>query len=201
MEQIDRFLLAVGLLPTERFRAFHKFHVHRNFNLEHVNAITIFAEFAHALGHDVRLLLRVLQALFVSAFVVSNKLQKVWDIIRAALVANTLYPSVLLVIHILRIEWRVVEQDLHTIRASFLQTLRRPVVKQIPQTPWSGLVVSSLFIGKQQSSVPGAPFRCRQSPFRIEQNRTGMWRKDFGHQRLEFFHHGIGDLAALFFRQ
>ena len=75
------------------------------------------------------------------------------------------------------------------------------MVKQIAQTSGPSLVVTSFLISKQKAGIPRAAFGGGQSPLGIKQNRAGMWREDFSHQRLELFHHGVGDIAAFFFRQ
>ena len=72
-------------------------------------------------------------------------------------------------------------------------------VEQIGQAARAGLVVSGLFIGKQQAGILGAALGGRQSPLRIEQDGAGVRRQNFGDQRLEFFHHGVVDFAAFFF--
>ncbi len=117
-------------------------------------------------------LLGVLEALFVRAFLVSDELQEVRDVIGAALVANALDPGMLDIVDVLRIVRRVVEQDLHAIGARFFQAASGPYVEQIGQAAGTGLVVSGLFIGEQQAGVLGAALRGGQSPLGIEQNRV-----------------------------
>ena len=104
-----------------------------------------------------------------------------------------------LIIDVLRIKWRVVKQNLHAIRPSLFQTTRRPVIQQIGQPARTSLVVSSFFIREQQAGILSAAFRRRQSPLGIEQDGTGVRRKNLRYQRLELFHHGIINFAAFFF--
>src|SRR3984885_11966597 len=135
VEEVNRFLLRICFLPSEALYPFDKFHIHGNFDLQYVHAIAVFAEFPHALADNLRFLLGVLQTLFVSTFLVSDKLQEVRDVIRPALVTNALNPGMFLVVYFLGIEGRVVEQNLDTVRSGLLQTPRRPVIKQVAQTP------------------------------------------------------------------
>ena len=104
VEQVDGFLLGVGLLSAEGLRAFDELHVHRHFDLQHVDAVAVFAELAHALGDDLRLLLGVLEALFVGAFFVADELEEERNVVGAALVADALDPGVLLVVDVFGIE-------------------------------------------------------------------------------------------------
>src|SRR5207245_3402639 len=138
-----------------------------------------------ALGDNVRLFLGVLKSLLVGTFLVSHKLQEVRDVVSPALVANTLYPGVLLVVHIPGIVRRVIEQNLHAICTGFLQTPSRPVVEQVSQAAGTRLVITSLFISQQQSRVLRAPLGRRQSPLRIKQDGRGVGAKPFGDQNLE----------------
>src|ERR1700730_9393267 len=195
---VDRFFLAVGLLPAETLHALDELHIYGHFDLQHVDAVAVFAELAHALGNDVRLFPGVFQSLLVRALFVADKFQKEWNVIGAALVADALNPGVLFIVHILRVVRRVVEKDLHAVGTRFLQSARGPVIEQVAESSGTGLVISGFFIRQQQSRVLGAAFRGRQSPLRIKQNRAGMRRQNFGDQRLEFFHHGVADFAALF---
>ena len=87
--------LRVGLLSAERLGAFDELHVHRHFDLQHVDAVAVFAELAHALGDDLRLLLGVLEALLVGAFFVADELEEERDVVGAALVADALDPGML----------------------------------------------------------------------------------------------------------
>src|SRR5437879_10343022 len=103
--------------------------------------------------------------------------------------------------HVLLTTWRDVRQYLHAIRSSLTQTTRRPSIPRIGQPAGPSLVVSSFFIREQQAGILSAAFRRRQSPLGIEQDGTGVRRKDFRYQRLEFLHHAVVDLAALLFRQ
>ena len=119
----------------------------------------------------------------------------------AAFVADALHPGMLLVVHVLGIERRVVEQNLDAVGARFLQASHGPVIEQVGQTTGTGLVVSGLLIRQQQAGVLGAALRRRQPPLRIEQDGAGVWGQDFGDQRLEFFHHGVGNLRAFFLSQ
>ena len=199
MELINRFLLCVSLLSAETLYALNKLHIHRNFHLQHVYAIPILAELAHALGHNLRLFLRVFQTLFIRAFFVTNKFQKVRNVIGPALIANALHPRMLLIVHFLGIERSVIKQNLHAVRARLFQPPRRPVIQQISQPPRPGLVVTRLFISQQQPRILRPPLRSRQSPLRVEQYRAGMRSQYFGHQYFELFHHGVADFPALFF--
>ena len=88
MKVIDGFLLGVSLLSAKRFRAFHKFHVDRHFHLEHIHAVPVFRKLAHALGDDVRLPFRIVQALFVRAFLIADEFKEIWDVVGAANVAK-----------------------------------------------------------------------------------------------------------------
>ena len=51
----------------------------------------------------------------------------------------------------LRIERRVVQQDLDAVGAGFLQPADGPVVEQIRQPAGPGLVVAGLLVGQQQA--------------------------------------------------
>ena len=183
VEQLDRFFLGVGFLSAKALRAFDELHVHRHFDLEHVDAVAVFAELAHALGDDMRFLLGVVETLLVRAFFVADELQEEGDVVGAALVADALDPGVLLVVDVLGIEGRVVEQNLDAVRAGFFQAARRPVVEQIAQAAGTGLVVSGLLIGEQQAGVLGAALGGGQSPLGIEQDGAGMRGENFGDQR------------------
>src|SRR5204863_5553018 len=168
------------------------------FYFQHIDAIPIFTKLAHAVRDDVRLLLRVFKTLFVSAFIIADELEEVWDIVGAAFVTNALNPGVLLVIYILGIIWRVIQQNFYAIRAGFLQSLCRPVVEKIAKATRPSLVIAGLFIGEQQPGISCATFRRRQPPLRIEQNRACMRRQNFSDEGLEFFHHCGVDFAAFF---
>src|SRR5947209_3132315 len=148
-----------------------------------------------------RFLLGVLQALFVGAIFVTNKFEKKWNVIGAALVANALHPGVLLIVDRLGIVGRVVEQNLYAVRASFLQSERRPVVEQIRQTARPSLVIPGFLVRQQQASIFRATLGGWKTPFGIEQNRGGVRRQNFAHQYLELFHHGVVDVRALLFGQ
>ena len=161
---------------------FDELHVDGHFDFQHVDAVAVFAEFAHALGDDVRFLLGVLEPFLVRAFFVADELEEERDVVGAALVADALDPGVLLVVDVFRIIRRVVEQNLDAVRARFFQAPRRPVIEQIAQAPGSGLVVAGLFVSQQQAGVLGAPLRSRQSPLGIEQDGAGMWRQHLAHQ-------------------
>src|SRR5439155_6616852 len=63
----------------------------------------------------------------------------------------------------------------------------------------TSLVVSSFFIREQQAGVLRAALGRWQSPLGIEQDGTGVRRKNLRYQRLELFHHGIINFAAFFF--
>src|SRR5207302_9166013 len=104
----------------------------------------------HAFGDDVRFLLGILEALFVHAFVVSDEFQEIRNIVGAALVANSLDPGMLFVVHVLGIVGGVVEQDLHAISSSIFQSLCRPMIQQVSETSGPSLVITSLFICEQQ---------------------------------------------------
>ena len=73
------------------------------------------------------------------------------------------------------------------------------MIEQISQAARTGLVVAGFLIGEQQAGVLGAALRSGQPPFGVEQDGAGVRGQDFGDQRLEFFHHGVGDVAAFFF--
>src|SRR5262249_50082611 len=73
-----------------------------------------------------------------------------------------------------------------------------PQVEQVRQAARAGLVVSGLFIREQQAGILGAALGGGQSPLGIEQDGAGVRRQHFGDQRLELFHHGVGDVAAFF---
>src|SRR5581483_2654970 len=145
-EQVHGFVLAIRLLPRVTLRAFDELHVDRYFNFENINAVAVFAELLHALHYDLRLLSGVVQSLLIGAFFVSNELEKEWDVVGAAFVANAFYPGMLLLIHILRIEGRVVEENFDAISASFFQATGGPKIEQVGQTSRAGFVVSGLFI-------------------------------------------------------
>ncbi len=107
----------------------------------------------------------------------------------------------LIVVDVLGIVGRVVEQNLDAVRARFFQAAGGPVIEQIGEAAGAGLVVSGLFIGEQQAGVLGAALGGGQSPLGVEQDGGGMRGENFGDQRLEFFHHGVGDFAAFFLGQ
>src|SRR5208282_1575127 len=200
-EQVCGFFLAVRFLSGIGLGAFDELHVHRHFNLQHVDAVPILAELAHTLGDDLRLFLGVLEAFLVRAFFVADKLQKKRDVVGPALVADALHPGMFLVVDVLGIEGRVVEQNFDAVRAGFFQAAGGPVIEQVAEAAGAGLVVSGLFVGEQQAGVFGAALGGGQAPLGIEQDRTGMWGENFGDQRLEFFHQGIVDFAAFFLGQ
>src|SRR5207237_5482854 len=101
-------------------------------------------------------LLRIFHTLFVRAFFVSDKFQEKRNVIATALIADALDPGVLFVVYILRIKWRVIEQDFHTIGTSFLQALCRPMVKKISEAARAGLVIPGFLIRQQQACILGA---------------------------------------------
>ena len=136
-------------MSAERFSTLDEFHVDRHFHLQHIYAIAIFAKLAHALSDDVRFFLGVFQTFFIRTFVVADELEKIGYVIGAAFITDALHPSMFLVIHVLRIKRRVVEQNFDAVGAIFLQPLYRAMRKQIRQAAGAGLVVSGLFIGKQ----------------------------------------------------
>ena len=84
--------------PGRRLRALDELHVDRHLDLHHVDAVPILRELGHAAGHDLRLLLRELEALLVGAFFVADELEEERDVVGAALVADPLDPRVLLVV-------------------------------------------------------------------------------------------------------
>ena len=106
-----------------------------------------------------------------------------------------------LLVDVLGIEGRVVEQNLDAVRPSFFQPASRPVIKQVAQAAGTGLVVSGLFIGQQQAGIFGATLGRGQAPLGIEQDRAGMRSENFGDQRLEFFHQCVADFATFFLSQ
>src|SRR5262249_28753719 len=105
--------------------------------------------FPHALGDDMRFLLGVVQALLISAFLISDELEEKRDVVGSALVANPFNPGVLGLIDILRIVRCVIQKNLHTVSASFFQAASRPVIEPIGQAAGTSLVISSLLIGEQ----------------------------------------------------
>ena len=131
--KVRGFFLAVGFLSGIGLRTLDKLHVHGHFNLQHIDAVTIFREFAHALDYDVRFFLGVVETFFVRAFFVSDKLEEKWDVVGPAFVANALYPCVLFVIDVLGIEGRVVEQNLDAVRPSFFQSTGGPMIEQVTE--------------------------------------------------------------------
>src|SRR5450755_1542707 len=201
VKQVNRLLLAVGRLAAEGLCACNELHVNRHFDLENVHAVAVFGEFFHAPGYDQGLLLGVLKALFVGALFIADEFQEERNVVGAALVAQALYPGMLLVVYILGIEWRVVKQNLDAIGAGVFEALRGPMVEQIAQTAGASLVVSRLLIGEQQAGILGAALGGGETPLGIEQNGGGVWGQNFADQRFEFFHHGVADFAAFFLCQ
>ena len=127
-------------------RPIHELHVDRNLDFQNIDPIALLAELFHAIKDDLRLLLCVIQALLVCTFLISNKLEEKWDVIGPALIANALHPGMLLVIDVLGIVRRVIEQNFHAIRARLFQPPGRPKIEQIRQAAWTGLVVPGFFI-------------------------------------------------------
>ena len=135
-------------MPRVGLRAFDKFHVHRDFNFQHVDAVAIFAELAHALGHDLRLFLGVFETLLVCSFFVANKLQEKRNVVGAAFVADAFHPRMLLVVYFFGVEGRVVKQNFDAVRTRFFQTSRGPVIEQVAEAAGAGFVVSGFFVGQ-----------------------------------------------------
>ena len=113
--------LRVSLLSFVRLGALDELHVDRHFDFQHVDAVLVLGEFGHGCLHDLRLLLRELQALLVRAFFVADEFEEEGNVVGAALVAKALDPGMLEVVDLLGIERRVVEQDLDAVGAGFLQ--------------------------------------------------------------------------------
>ena len=188
-------------MPGEGLGAFHKLHIDRDLDFQHVHAISIVGELRHALGHDLRFLLGVFEALFVDALLVSHQLEEERDIVSAALVADALYPGMLDVVDLVAIGGRVVKQDLEGVSAGLFQPLHRPVIQQIGQPAGFGLVIAGLFIGEQQARVFAAGLGSRQAPLGIEQDGAGVLREHLADNDLEFLQLGIRNLRALFLGQ
>src|SRR6202035_3793573 len=143
------------------FGAIYIFHVDGNFDFEHVDAIAILAEFLHAGGDNLWLLLSVFQPFFVGTFFIAYEFKKERNVVAAALVPDTLDPGMFLFVDVLGIEGGVVKQNFQTVGARFFQPAHRPQVKQIPQAAGTGLVVAGLFVGQQQSGILGSAFGSR----------------------------------------
>ena len=183
--------------PANDLRALDVLHVDGNLDLEHVDAVAVLRELRHARGDDLRLLLRVLEALLVDPFLVADEFEEERDVVGAALVADALHPCVLAIVDVVRIERRVVEKNLHRVGADLAQPPRRPEVEEIRQPARSGLVVAGLLVRHEQTGVAGAPLRRRHAPLRIEENRARVRGQDLGDEGLELLHHRVAHRAAL----
>ena len=89
----------------------------------------------------------------------------------------------LMLLIVLRIERRVVEQDLDAVGAGFLQPAHRPVVEQVGQPPGARLVVAGLLVGQQQPGILRPALAGREAPFRIEQDRARVLGQHLGDER------------------
>src|SRR6185437_10105595 len=182
-EVLERFCAGVGLLALEGLGAGDKLHLYRDFDLQYIDAILLLAELRHGAGNDVGLGLGVGDGLLVAALVViADELQEERNIVRATLVADALDEGVLAVIDIGAFERRVVEQDLDTVGARFLEAADRPVVEQ------DGRGVPGQYRGDE-----GLEFFQRGGR---DGGGAGFLRQRFL-QRAALIHGGGGDYAAL----
>ena len=193
---IQRFGARVSRLSFERAAAFHIVGVDRDFHLEHVHLVLRLGKLRHALGHDLRFLLRVFETLLVAAFrIVSDEFQKERNVVRFGLRADALDEGVFDVVHFRIVEGSVVDQNFDRVGAHILlETLHGNVRQQIRQAPRLRVVVPAVFVRQQQAGVLRACFRRRKPPFGIEQNRAGVRRQNPRDRGLELLHHLVRDV-------
>src|SRR5262249_29377496 len=120
-EQLKGFFARIsGALSGIAFRAFDELHVDWHFGFHYVDAVVFFREFLHAPDHALGFAFRVLQTFFIPTLrIVSNEFKEVRNVLPATLVANAFNESMLLVVDLFGVEWRVIDKDLDAIRAGF----------------------------------------------------------------------------------
>ena len=96
-EVIQRFRLGEDLGALEGLCAFHILQVHRDFHLQHIHAVAVLGELTHGVGDDLGLQGGEFGALVFQAFLVADQLEEERDVVGAALVADALGPSLLVV--------------------------------------------------------------------------------------------------------
>ena len=131
--------------------------------------------------------------------IVSDEFEKVRNVLSAAFVADAFNEGVLLIVDFFGIERRVVDEYLDAIRARFFQPTDRPVIEEVGNAPGPVVVVSRLFVRKQQARTFVAALRGRQSVLRIEQDSAGILCKHFSDDALELFQHALGDIRHALF--
>ncbi len=137
-------------------------------------------------------------SLLVEALVVADELEEERDVVGPALVADALDPRMLLVVDVLRIVGRVVEQDFDAVGADFLQATNGPLVEEVREPPGPCLVVAGLLVREQKAGVLRPAFARGKPPLRVEQDRARVRRQHFRDDRLEVFHLAVADGAAAF---
>ena len=118
-----------------------------------------------------------------------------------ALVADTLDEGVFLLVDLVDLERRVIQEYLHAVGAGLLESSRRPVGQQVWEPPGPRVVVSALLVRQQQTGIGTPPFGRLDSPLRIEQDRGRVGRERLRDRRLELLHHRIGHIFSACLRQ
>src|ERR1700759_3348121 len=178
---------AIGGLAFVGLSAGDELHLDRDFDLEYIDAVLLLAELGHGAGDDVGLGLGVGDGLFVAALVViADELEEEGDVVGAALVTDALDEGVLAVVDLGLLHRRVIEEDLDTVGAGFLEPTDRPVVEQIGEAPGGGGVVAGLLIGEQEA-LAVAMFGGGKSELGIEEDGGGVLGEHRGDEGLELF--------------
>jgi hypothetical protein len=98
-EVLHGLLSAVDFVSTKHSSLFNKSEIHRNFNLQNIDAVPVACELGHRLRHDIWLLLCVLWSFLVAArWIVTYEFQEKRDIEAAALVTHPFDEGMLFVI-------------------------------------------------------------------------------------------------------
>ncbi len=103
----------------------------------------------------------------------------------------------LLVVDLVLLKRRVVDENLHGVRAGFLEAAYGHQRQQVGLATRAGVVIAALFVAEQQAGTFGARFSSRESPLRIEQDGARVRGQNLGDGEFELLHHLVGDVALL----